>query len=141
MAGLVIDLQEDAMRHQPEPLRRRRRAGRTLALAVALAVPATALAACSSGSGSDGARADAPAAARSAARRKANEAYLLSIKWEQDQAECVSRKTSVDIADLLSGTDGSGLPTEKPGFDDFATAVRTCIRQDTALSTTTVPPG
>ena len=70
-----------------------------------------------------------------------NSAYLLSIGWEKDQAVCVSRLVKVDLEELLSAADGSAVPTEKPGFDGFADAVRTCLRKDADLSSTTVPAG
>ncbi len=72
---------------------------------------------------------------------RVNTAYLLSIGWEKGQAVCVSRLVTVDLKALLSAPDGSAAPTKKPGFDAFADAVRTCLRQDTGLVSTTVPAG
>ncbi|CAN5635694.1 hypothetical protein BH10ACT1_BH10ACT1_26410 [soil metagenome] len=119
------------MRNDRTRTRRRSVAGVLLAL-----VLATGLAACSS-SDSGGSK----AADTATALRRQNRAYLLSISWEREQADCVSRQTHVDLEALLSGSDASDVPTEKPDYEDFASAVRSCIRKDTALSTTTVPPG
>jgi len=120
------------------PGRPARRAPLLVALALLLAATLGA-----AGCSSDAAAPAKPAKGSTAAAklRAKNRAYLLGISWEREQADCVSKETHVDIADLLSGADGAGAPTKKPGFDDFAAAVRACIRQDTQLSTTTVPPG
>lgn len=73
--------------------------------------------------------------------RSTNRSYLLRIGYEKGQATCVSRKVSVDLEKLLSASDGSDKATEKAGFKQFAAATRTCIEQDSGLTTTTAPPG
>lgn len=116
--------------------RRTRTRRHLVAMALAALTLTSGLGACSS-SASDRAGSDDS----TTALRRQNRAYLLSISWEPEQADCVSRETKVDLEALLSGSDASDVPTEKPGYEDFASAVRSCIRKDTALSTTTVPPG
>lgn len=96
-------------------------------------VTAALLMGCSSSSGGDS-RTEDPI-------RQANRAYLLEIGYEKGQAACVSRNVNVDLEQLLSGSDGSDKPTEKAGFEQFATATRTCIEQDPGLTTSTSPPG
>lgn len=73
--------------------------------------------------------------------RRQNTSYLLSIGWEKDQAVCVSRLVKADLEALLTAPDGSDAPTKKPEFAEFADAVRSCLRKDANLSSTTVPAG
>ena len=74
---------------------------------------------------------------------EANREYLRRADWEEDQASCVSKKVDVDLEDLLSSSDGATDPTQKDEFEQFAEAVRECLRDDDDLvpSSTSVPPG
>lgn len=72
-------------------------------------------------------------------RRATNEAYLLDIGYEQQQARCVSGKVTTDLEELLSGAEGAGVPSDKPGFEEFEAATRACIEADAELTTTTAP--
>lgn len=78
--------------------------------------------------------------ARRPAAAAANEDYLLELGYQPDQATCVSDAVTVDLRELLSGTDGAD-PTERPGYDQFAAATKRCIQADSALTTTTAPTG
>jgi len=100
----------------------------------AIIITAALMTGCSSSSSKSDPSADDPI-------RKTNRSYLLRIGYEKGQANCVSRKVSVDLEKLLSASDSSDKPTEKAGFKQFATATRTCIEQDTGLTTTTAPSG
>ena len=123
-----IDVEEVPMqRHQP---RRSAQVAASLALAAVLFVGA-----CSSSP------ADHPPTTKVDPLPRENTSYLLSIGWEKGQAVCVSRLVKVDLEALLSAPDGSAAPTKKPGYEAFADAVRTCLRKDTGLSSTTVPAG
>lgn len=101
------------------------------ALLVLLAVL---LSACSSSSGGQNGPTENPT-------RASNEAYLLKIGYEKEQAACVSRRVKVDLEQLLSAPDGANDITKKVGYDAFAAATRSCIRADSGLTTTIVPPG
>ncbi len=124
------------------PRRRRRRRWST-ASAVAVSAALTVLAACSSTPSETDAGSDAGEVQPLGRREveEANRAYLLELGYEEEQARCVSRKVTVDLEQLLSGSDGGGKPTEKPGFDEFADATRSCIAADAELTTTTAPTG
>ncbi len=108
---------------------RRHRRPATLVIAVSLTAAAL-LGAC----GSDA----APEPADRAAQRKANEAFLIErANFKADQARCVSQHVSVDLERLLSKGSGDSDLTKKAGYDEFATAVRACVREDERLTTTT----
>lgn len=108
------------------PHRRTRRALAAAAATVLL------LAGACSGSSDDPAPAADP-------RQATNEAYLLDIGYERQQARCVSEAVSVDLEELLSGADGARTPTDKPGFEEFEQATKACIEADAELTTTTAP--
>lgn len=130
------------MGDHPRSTRRPRRSALASGL-LAAGLAATALAGCSSSPAEDGAGDTAAigTARQPAASRTANEAYLLEIGYQAEQATCVSRAVTVDLRVLLSGTDGGDKPTDRPGFDQFAAATKRCIEADDALTTTTAPTG
>lgn len=120
-----------------------RRTRRRSRVAAVLATATIALLVGCSSSASDGGSGDGEGIGtvrRPADVRAANEAYLLEIGYQADQATCVSRAVTVDLEALLSGSDGE-KPTDRPGFDQFAAATKRCIEADPGLTTTTAPTG
>ena len=90
------------------------------------------LGACSS---SDGGGDDAPSPAE---LQRRNRAFLIErANFDEEQADCVSRNVTEDLRTLLSKGSGDSDLTKKAGYEEFAAAVRTCVRQDESITTTT----
>ena len=89
------------------------------------------LGACSSGDGD-------PASPSKAELRRRNQVFLEDqANFMPDQAACVARQVSEDLAALLTKGSGDSDLTKKAGYEEFAAAVRLCVRQDTSLTTST----
>ena len=87
--------------------------------------------ACSSGS-------DSPGDATTAQLRERNRQFLRKeANFDAGQASCVSREVTVDLSTLLAKGVDDADATKKAGYDQFARAVRLCIRKDRSLTTTT----
>ena len=80
----------------------------------------------------------APSAAEGGRARleRRNQAYLVGIGWRKDQAACVSRHETQDLAVLLDGAHDDD-PTTKAGFLAFAKVAQACIRAHDVLTTST----
>ncbi|MCU1358100.1 MAG: hypothetical protein JWM89_3518 [Acidimicrobiales bacterium] len=68
-----------------------------------------------------------------------NREYLVGIGWRQEQAACVSRHETQDLAVLLDGAHDDD-PTTKAGYLAFAKVAQACIRAHDVLTTTTTGP-
>lgn len=70
--------------------------------------------------------------------RERNRQFLLKeANFDERQARCVSRGVTVDLSTLLAKGVDDADATKKAGYDQFARAVRLCIRQDRSLTTST----